>query len=151
MPDGISVSFTAIRTNRRGRRAGLQTQAYLNLYTETFLTELMNWVKQYPPEISDSKYIRTGKLGEAWRLVNKSQAPGVRWELSNRRTDKFGRAYAPLVHGSASDASRQVGFHSAHRWRNIKDGIDHTWNRRRFALGAQAVISRNVDYMRNFF
>ncbi len=148
---GIGVSFSAIRSNRRGRVVGKQTQRFLNLYTEAYLTELKNWVAQYPPPVADSKYQRTYRLFNAWRIDNRSAPPGVRWELTNRATDKFGRTYAPLVHGTSGDAGRQLGLHYAHGWRNLADGMGHTYGRARFALGAQAVISRNVEFLTRFF
>lgn len=79
---------------------------------ESFVTESIEFLKEYPPPWSG--YRRTGKLGRGWKKR--------KWTVVNTTL------YSPLVQGTS--ARRRKVF-KEHGWRNVEDVRRQIWPKHR--------------------
>lgn len=135
----VRVQFTAIRANAN-RIPAPQVYEALHEYTRGYCAEIIMKTSEYPPPVPPREgrkgYERTFRLLRNWRLIDASAGVGIQYRIQNSVQDRWGRYYSGMVHGP----SRQVSFHAAHGWQNIKDNVD----RPAFKAGAQTVMVETV-------
>lgn len=128
----ILMQFTALRSNAKiipAPAIALQ----LDRFTRAWCEDVILSVRPYPPAPPPpNRYVRTGRLGNFWRLRAASDFSQVKYIIDNPVQDKRGRYYVNYVHGPTG----QTSFHSAHGWRNI-GGYR---NREDFRIGVQSII-----------
>lgn len=133
------VQFTAItakRLTRIGEAAALR--AALEQYTEQHAQDIMEEVREYPPEVFGSPYVRTYRLYNNWHVRPDLSAGAIRYVISNYTP------YAGLVHGLPNDPTRQWPPHGDHGWRRIADAIEARGGRAAFKSGAQDIIDSYI-------
>lgn len=161
---GISVSFTAIRSNYRGIRTKTMERE-LKAHTRNTVDDMIVKLKEYPPKPSGAyeqrkqrrgykklrgsgafggEYERTYTLRKAWKKKDRSGGGRIAYELQNFAWDKKKhRYYARIVHGNP-DGSGQWWFHSKTGWLRVDEALHNIGGRRVFAEIAQDIITDNA-------
>lgn len=100
-------------------------------YQQSYLEEIINKVRNYPPVPPESTYIRTYTLFRSWRVETYRRSDAMYAYILNYAMDPSGSFYATYVQGDW-----QVGYHAANGWKNINDYLD----RREYIRGLMRVI-----------
>jgi hypothetical protein len=139
----VKFVFTAIRKNIRAIPTE-KVYKEVDRYTAQNMRFLMSTVRQYPSAVAGSRYLRTFRLFNAWRLRSTSTGNGIQWTITNSVQDRRSNVYyASRVHGTAGGRG-QWALHKDHGWRNLYDELQKMGGRNKFAAGVQRIITREV-------
>lgn len=137
---GITVSFTAIRSNVRYIKSA-QIMSNADSFTHKWCEELIKDVKVYPEEYANPSYVRTYKLYLSWKIVPASKGFGIAYEVQNKVKDRYGRYYARLVHGGPR-GDGQWPHHDDTGWLRIWDVIYDLGGRKGFRDSVQHIMDK---------
>lgn len=133
----IHIQFTALRSNAR-LIPDKAIIAALHVYTLKQITAIRDEARVYPDRPPNSRYVRTNRLFDAWRIVPNVNHDGIQYFLNNsvqdRRTSHY---YSQYVHGP----TKQQTKHIVTGWKNLGTVMAAHGGRIGFALGAQAIIN----------
>ena len=95
------------------------------------VVKLQAEMQVYPSEVPGSRYVRTGKLGQAWTIKIDRHADGLTGRVGNRRL------YAPFVQSSQFQAKVHVG-----RWTTDAQALERLrpWIVERFQRRIRAAL-----------
>ena len=118
-----------------------QLEAELLAYTRAHAREVLETVREYPPQDPNSRYVRTYTDFDSWRIVGFSEGGGTGYRVVNDAADPRGRLYSRYLHGPGVQPdgyqSRGMRFRG---WLNVSDYM----NRPGFREGAQAILLRAI-------
>lgn len=138
MPLAVRFRALGVRNPSRFNISALTTE--VDLYLDKFMQDLLDSVKDYPPEPTNSRYQRRGINGGilgSWHIAPTTSASGVSRTITNTAVDKYGHRYAALVQGSL-----QTMMHMSTGWKRIDLAAEAL--RRRYRSDLQAIYAKHI-------
>lgn len=135
----IRVSLAAVRSNFRGGVLPAAAADALHAYTSKFAESIAAELREYPPAPPESEYVRTGRLGRAWKVEELSTGVGIRYVISNSVQDRWNRYYSAGVQSKPA----QWAIHRG-RWSTIQDVMESKGGREKFRSDTQRILNQLI-------
>jgi len=114
--------------------------------TKDYVEELVEvWAsdENMPPPIIGQDYIRTHRMQDSWRVVQKSTMNRISYTYANYVTDRRGKYYARIVHGFRGKPEEQAEIHAG-RWKTIDDAYEEVGSHEEFRERTQRMIEKSM-------
>lgn len=126
MPN-INVRFRALTDSRRNKEIvnEKRVRSAVVKFMRSYLNDVKKEVWVYPPPPPNSKYERTGRLHESWKVDVKDTSHSITGYITNDAVDDRGRHYSSYVQGQW-----QVWYHAQTGWKVLYDYVERATFRR---------------------